>query len=158
MKSKLLRKSAEAAQGIVVDALIAHSAGMSPASQSKQCLNFLDVFEKETNHEVVISLDIREEWDRHKSKYSSRWLTSMQNAGRLRRIQFRKDKTLWGAFNEAELTAPAYADLHKDLLLVEAAINADKRVSSLDGVKKHFAKCVACNPAIGDVAWVNPTV
>ena len=82
----------------------------------------------------------------------------MHSSRRVIHIETNKDRELWAAFGDAPLSSSAYANLHKDLLLIEAASQTDRRVTSNDEIVRCiFRTCVEIRQEFGEIAWVNPT-
>ena len=61
---------------LVIDADVARSAGETKHPVSSACRQFLDAV-TECRHRVVMTPEIQEEWRRHASRYTYRWLRRM---------------------------------------------------------------------------------
>ncbi len=157
MKSKQQRTAEKAAKEIVVDASIGRSAGRTDHPVSKACRDFLIAFQEETAHIVAMSPQTRAEWDRHRSRLSAAWLGAMVRARRANFLDIKQDKELWKAFGDTDLPAAQYAAFHKDLHLIETAMQTQQRVASCDDtVRAICPKCLDIKEEIGEIAWVNP--
>lgn len=145
---------------LVIDACVARASGGETATDlmSKQCRDFLRAV-LNISHRVVLSPDIRAEWNRHQSKFARLWLVTMQRKGKIVRVSVDTN-------NELRLGMEVYAEdnglnvreIVKDLHLVEAALETDEVIVSYEGyARKHFADAAKEEvPKIGRVTWVSP--
>ncbi|WP_428565581.1 MAG: hypothetical protein ACP59X_04690 [Solidesulfovibrio sp. DCME] len=157
MKSKQQRTAEKTAKEIVVDASVGRSAGRTDHPVSKACREFLETFLENTQHIVAVSSHTKDEWLRHQSHLSARWLVAMFSRRRARMVHVTQDKGLWSAFGDSNLSPKAFSNLHKDLHLIETALQAQRRVASSDDtVRAICPKCVDIRKEIGEIAWVNP--
>ena len=80
----------------------------------------------------------------------------MERRGKVRRILTSSD--LVDAVFEVSLEDGVKVAVLKDAHLVQAAIQTDQRISSLDDkARNHFANLVAAIQPLGSILWVNPT-
>lgn len=141
-------------RAMVIDASVARaSGGLTGNSYSQAALEILTRV-LEGRYPVLMSARIRDEWNRHQSRFARQWRTSMmarrlisvdeppQNEG-LRRIL---------AANEEGIRELRVA---KDLHLVEGAIYGGGVLITLDNQLR--ADLAALNPnAHNQIRWVNP--
>ena len=116
---------------VVVDASVARAAGdatttSTVSSMSRSCLQAM----LDADLALVTSEEILDEWRRHRSRYSGRWLKSMFARKRVQKVQPPQHARLRRAC--AALSPLRRADAEKDLHLVEAALGVDQRIISLD--------------------------
>ncbi|MDE0085234.1 MAG: hypothetical protein OXU23_05945 [Candidatus Poribacteria bacterium] len=109
------------------------------------------------NYRVVLTKEINDEWKRHRSGFALEWRTSMDARRRVDRIDppeydELQDKVTNTADNENEIEV-----MQKDLHLLEAAIETDKTIISLDEtVRELFARATQQVGEIRGIIWVNP--
>jgi predicted nucleic acid-binding protein len=141
---------------IVVDASIARSAGMTQHPVSRSCREFLESFLR-ICHRVVMTSEVREEWKKHRSRFSTSWLASMTARRKVEVCNPNIDPVMADKLKQARLTEKKEAAIQKDAHLLEAALATDSAVASLDeevrsllsGVSKHWGR-------IKPIVWVNP--
>jgi hypothetical protein len=189
---------AEASKCLVVDANIARSAGNADAldATSKTCRAFL-IGVRDTDHRIVSSEAIRDEWHKHQSNFARTLLVSMVARKKVcwvkapandelrgsvqslsqsereeilrkqRRIQEEMKKLYDEETAKQRAESRVEAELNKcqnkcdamlkDMHLIEAAIEADKIVISMDEiVRTHFQEIADMIGIIKQIAWVNP--
>jgi hypothetical protein len=145
---------------LVIDASIAQAAGGMDAVElgSKQCRDFLT---KVLNvcHRLVMTPDISEEWNKHQSGFARRWRTSMHARRKVVRADIVNNDALCARIealmsNDSDRTA-----VWKDMCLIEAALAADKIVTSRDEtVRNLFADAAQHIWELREIVWVNPTI
>lgn len=139
-----------------MDADVVHSAGESEHPISSACRRFLETV-LDVGHHVVMTDAILEEWRRHMSKYSRRWRRQMYGRRLVIQIEVNEDETLRGRI-DAAVHGDQRAIVAKDVHLIEAAIVADRLVTSNDekarGVFKDASDRVV---DLQQIVWVNPT-
>jgi hypothetical protein len=143
---------------LVIDASVARAAGGEDATYpiSVYCRDFLEAV-LNICHRVVMTPDIRDEWNKHQSKSARIWLRRMVAKKKLCPCDIAVDDDLW-----CQVEAIAESDkerdiMVKDLRLVEAAIATDRTVVSLDNkVRNCFAKAAVQVDELKDIIWVNP--
>ena len=153
MKPKLSKR-------LVIDASVARAAGGDDATYptSVHCRDFLQAV-LENSHRVVMTRDIREEWDKHQSKPTRRWLRLMVAKKKLVPLpDMPANNELWDVCDRLAETDRQRQDMFKDLRLLEAALVADKIVISLDDntARRFFRRAAQELEAIADIVWVNP--
>ncbi|MCP4362973.1 MAG: hypothetical protein GY796_33630 [Chloroflexi bacterium] len=144
---------------LVIDASVARAAGEESATHlvSKQCRDFLKAV-LDICHHIIFTPDISEEWKKHKSNFSHRWLSSMYARKKVFRLQEVGIDLSATAQDGANNSTQEMAML-KDICLLEAALSSDFIVVSLDDtVKVLFSELAAQTTEIKEVMWINPTV
>lgn len=141
---------------LVIDADVLQSAGESEHPVSSACRSYLMTV-LSVGHHIVMTEAIQEEWRRHRSTYSRKWLTQMWGRKRIYRVEGERDVTLR---EQAERVLPddQREDVVHDIHLIEAAIATDRLVSSRDETARRVFK-IASNDirVIVEIVWVNPT-
>jgi hypothetical protein len=145
---------------LVVDASVAGAAGgkTATAPTSKLCRDFLLTLQQKTDCCVAMPGQLRDEWERHRSLFARTWLTAMASR---RRVDFGdvplKNKMRRAIVRVAATKPAEVAALEKDFHLIEAALDNDRTVVSLDEtVRKLFKAAAQSVAAIKKVVWVNP--
>lgn len=153
---------------IVVDASVARAAGESGKPQPEACRQSLLAI---LNHgyRLAMSAPLRAEWMKPRSDnalpyaslFALRWLTQMQSAGRVEEITLAENSALrqrcLQALQEDRQTVTSVEAVSKDLHLVETALQADRRVLSLDiRIVHHLEKLQEIAAEICSVMWVHP--
>lgn len=144
-------------KGVIVDADVARSAGVTEHPVSKSSRDTLMALKDSPNFHLVFCPKLREEWKAHKSRFSSAWLTSMY------------------AKKKVKLTAPPsiiepYIHIHagsekninialKDKHLVDSALNGDSVIISNDAAARAVFALVSKEfSPLGCVFWVAPNI
>ncbi len=143
---------------LVIDASVARAAGGKDATdpRSVYCRDFLKAV-LDLSHRVVMTRDIRVEWDKHQSRYACIWRRQMVAKNKLCPCHIEVDNNLWRQVEAIAESDPEREVMLKDLRLVEAAIATDRTVISLDDkVRKCFAKVAVDLDPLKDIIWVNP--
>ena len=143
---------------LVIDASVARAAGRKDATdpRSVSCRDFLEAV-LDLSHRVVMTPDIRDEWNKHQSRSARIWLRRMVAKKKLCLCDIVVDNNLW-----CQVEARAESDqerevMLKDLRLLEAAIATDRTVISLDDtVRQCFAKVAVDVDLLKNIIWVNP--
>ena len=144
---------------LVVNASVARAAGGkgATASVSVNCTEFLETFQEESPHHVVMTPELSEEWNKHQSNFSARWLKSMIARKRFIYVNPPQNSTL---SDKIEMTASRERDieaLQKDFHLLQAALATDQTVISLDQtIRGLFKRASQQVGEIQDIIWVNP--
>lgn len=145
-------------RGIVIDASIARGAGESEHAVSSRWRIFLEEV-RTVCHHIVISSDGLAEWNRNRSRFARAWWRSMRARRKVNRMEIKmdidlRDKVCAAARNQQELDG-----MLKDIHLVEAALQANAPVASLDEntARKPFRSACRTVRRLRRVVWVNPT-
>lgn len=152
---------------LVIDASVARAVGTSNAPDSTRCREFLEAIRTTNSLKCVFTPELREEWGRHASLYSTKWRAAMYSRRRVRDLPTARDDGLRRNLARCALAIAGNAPdqvpgirsaMDKDAHLLEAAIAAQGAISSLDDrVRRHFGVCAQSNHRIRSISWVNPT-
>ena len=152
---------------MVIDASVGCAAGGKGSDHPTpiNCRDFLLAF-RDLGYRLVISSKISEEWKNHSSKFASKWYTSM--FARKRYYHIKAKTGIDHLYNRIERTkikleyrrrshAECVSAMRKDYILIEASINTDKRVISLDEEARFcFGKVSSEIKELKKILWVNP--
>jgi hypothetical protein len=152
--------AAKKSKRLVIDASAARAAGGEDASHpaSKLYRDFL-LAVLTICHQIIITSKIGQEWERHQSRFTRRWLRSMTARKKVNRLESLVAYDLRGQIERSaeQLRSAEREALRKDFLLVEAAIVTDRVVIALDDVA--WALFATVSRSVGElrnIAWVNP--
>lgn len=144
---------------IVIDADIAHSAGMTDHPVSSSCRSFLNQVSL-NGHNPVFCSSLSLEWKNHASGYSKKWLASMVAS---RKMIFIKNPI---ASTKEKLNLIETSDPHKtklvkialkDAHLIDLAKVAGKIVTSCDdNAKNAFCRIEEIADDIKIISWMHP--
>jgi hypothetical protein len=147
---------------LVIDADIARAAserdGIDP--RPKDCREFLEAV-RDTKHRVVRTEAISIEWDKHQSKFTQTWLIDMVKRKQICWIDAPADDQLR---RDIERYAIAISEKRRDAMLkdthlIEAALQADRIVISMDKKIRHYFGQVAHQiQPLALIVWVNPCI
>lgn len=143
---------------LVIDASIARSAGGEDATYSISiyCRDFLETV-LDICHRVVMTPDIRDEWNKHQSKSARIWLRRMVAKKKLYPCEIVVDDGLWSQVEAVTENDKDRGAMIKDIRLIEAALATDKIVISLDEtVRQLFKKASDRVDELKEIVWVNP--
>jgi hypothetical protein len=135
----------------------------SPQGRCRRCLRAV----QDNRYGIYFHPQTWEEWGRHRSEYSRQWLQGMYSRKRLRVkneeeisasvLSVRLQKLIGKKIGYEILSEAVYTIMLKDCHLVEAALDADRVVISLDDrVRFHFKAVSEIVTEIGPIVWVNP--
>lgn len=166
---------------LVIDTTVAGAAGRhSDFPSSKHCRDFLNAT-LQICHHVVMTPDLREEWNRHQTAFVSEWRQTMIAKKKFHFVrpggnELLRDNLEKAATNSLAVKAGMISHLSlsqlkaddpnagakeamlKDFRLLEAAIATDRIVISLDNkVCNFFAAASEQTGEIRDIIWVDPT-
>jgi hypothetical protein len=151
--------AAKISKRLVIDASIARSSGGKEATYptSVHCRDFLQAILDICNR-VVMTPDIREEWNKHQSNFARTWLRTMVAKKKVEyRADIAADEELWNTIKSITASEKNCEAMLKDFRLIEAALATDKTVISLDDtVRKLFDKAAVQVGELRNVVWVNP--
>ena len=151
-------RAANVSQRLVIDASVARSAGPETATfpRSKRCRDLLKTT-LAVCHRVVITPAIRDEWNRHQSRFAKEWRTAMVARKKLLFINVPEDLDLRGRIEAVAGKDRDQEAMLKDVHLVEAAHATDRTVISLDDtVRDLFAEVSRKIRDLRTIVWVNP--
>lgn len=156
MRAKAAR--AKMSRRIVVDASVARSAGGEDAvfPLSKQCRDFLRTM-LVVCHRVVLTPAVREEWNKHESRFARHWRVAMMARKKLLLDEPGQNVSFREALEAAGPTPRGCDAMLKDAHLIEAAAATDRLVASLDDTVRALFNGVATRVRLlRTVVWVNP--
>jgi predicted nucleic acid-binding protein len=142
---------------LVIDASIATAAGRTDHPVSKAYRDFLEGV-RTICHRVVMTREISAEWNRHQSIFAASWRSSMFARRKVAQPEVGPNEMLRTSIQNSGLTEKECAAALKDAHLVEAALESDFRVVSLDETARAVFRKAA--PRVGPlrpVLWANPT-
>lgn len=100
---------------------------------------------------------IRDEWNTHQSNFARQWRASMVARKKMNLVCLEESEDLRQKINSIEISQASKTAMLKDCHLIEAAIETDQRIISLDdAVRKLFSVASHNVEEIKDVLWVNP--
>lgn len=143
---------------LVIDASIARSASgpsaLDPiATHCGDCLTAV----LEICHHVILTPEIREEWDRHQSNFTAQWRSSMIARKKVHLKNVAPDATLRERLNTLPIRDKDKQAILKDARLVEAALAADQTILSRDdSVRDLLAQVSFRITSLKAIVWVNP--
>lgn len=141
---------------LVIDADIAHSAGVSTVGASQACSKFLTAVQ-DHGHLLALTDQLLAEWQRHQSRFATTWLRDMSAADRVVVLDVTKGETFRSRIAEAAPETSVAAIMLKDCHLIEAARAAERRIISMDErVCGHFRRAAGKVQELRRVCWVNP--
>jgi hypothetical protein len=140
---------------LVVDTSVARSAGEAEHPVSSFCRKVL-VSIRDICHRVIMTEAIREEWYRHESRFTRKWLVSMHAR---RKVHSCKGMELSHLDDACKgLSAGEQDALRKDICLVEAACTGDGIIITRDdAVVAIWEKCKDRFRLSKTIRWINPT-
>lgn len=134
---------------LVIDTCIAKSAGKTEHPVSSSCRKVLITI-LVACHRLVFTKKIAEEWNKHKSIYTTTWLNSMNSKKKVEWIEpskkNQKVKDLHNKINNSNIEGGDRKALDKDLFLVIAAMNTDKIIISNDNELNNILKEIKIIP------------
>lgn len=144
---------------LVIDASVGRSSGGPKSSHptAKATRDFLSAMLRETCHKVVMTPAIREEWNKHQSRFAKIWRSSMVARKRLRALDQNEREDLRLKIQANNASIKEIAAMLKDVHLIEAALTTDSRIISSDTTARNFfAKASSSIPELRPILWVNP--
>jgi hypothetical protein len=145
---------------LVIDADIARAAGSLESNHPRGslCRDFL-LRVRGICHRMAWTDAIRNEWEKHRSKFATEWLASMTRLNKLRRIDAQEAAETRDEISESCPDKAIIAKVLKDFHLIEAALATDSRVASLDETARgHFSRLSAGAESLQNIVWINPTI
>jgi len=137
---------------LVVDASVVHAAGETAHPVSSSCRDCLETI-RHVCHRVAVTARMRDEWNRHMSRFSRKWLRSM--AARRKPLQ-----SIAGIGVDIRLDGLSTKEreaILKDRCLLEAAAASDHVIVTLDdALRQALAKTRQGARLAASIRWVNP--
>lgn len=152
-------------KNLVIDASVARSAGGEEATYptSINCREFLKTV-LEYGHNIVMTSEIKQEWDRHQSKFANIWKRKMIAKKQWFYVKELGDRQELWTIIESTIEAEIDNEYHnkrealfKDFHLLEAALETDRTIVALDDrVRKLFANVSEQAREMREIVWMNP--
>ena len=143
---------------LVIDTDVVRSSGDEDATDPRaiNCRDFLKGVMTQ-NHRIVMTRKISDEWKRHQSRFALEWRASMDARRRVDRIDPPEYDELQDKVTNTTDDEDDIEVMQKDFHLLQAALETDKTVISLDQtVRELFARASQRVGEIQDIIWVNP--
>jgi len=141
---------------LVIDACVARAAGETDHPVSSSCRKFLDTV-LTICHRLVMTDAIRDEWDRHQSRYARMWRAAMTARRKVDRLDADPADNTAERINAIPMSGRKRKAVLKDRHLVEAALRTDGIIASLDDEALGILREILPPwRAIRRVVWVNP--
>ena len=144
---------------LVIDTDIASSAGgeNAQALRSKQCRDVLMAV-RDASHKVVVTELISEEWRKHQSNFTRTWLRSMYAKRKICQVDVPMNDELRYKVEQSVVEDKKRDAMLKDVHLIEAALETDKTIISMDEtVRLYFCDVLQKITALKHIVWVNPS-
>ncbi len=139
---------------LVIDASVLRSAGTSEHSVSRACRACLEGV-REICHRVILTPALSDEWKRHRSGFSAKWMASMTAKKKIVRA---KPARRMEPIDTQELTSREIRALGKDVHLLEAALAADRVIVTCDAeLQDILAKTRRGARLLRKLRWIDPT-
>lgn len=143
---------------LVIDASIARASGPPHGTHpcSRICREVLKAV-LSVCHRIVLTRHIRDEWMTHQSAFARDWFVEMQAR---RKVVLKGD----GVQDDLRHSVIAVSGsekkrraMLKDIILIEAAYQADRTVLSLDDyVRRCYGSCAEQVALLREIIWLNP--
>jgi len=145
-------------QRVVIDASVAAASGDTGATHpvSKLCRDLLSEVLR-ICHKMVWTSAIREEWDRHQSRFARTFRTQMFARRKVAVVDDVDDPALLKKIEKTATSGNKVQQIRDDFHLLRAARAADGIVLSLDEEARGLFREAAKNVGeVRDIAWINP--
>ncbi|MCY7406535.1 MAG: hypothetical protein LH631_03915 [Alkalinema sp. CAN_BIN05] len=144
---------------LVVDTSVAAASGHKQTKsppKSECCHNFLMAVE-ECGHSIVMNKEILAEWKEHETTFTRKWRLQMTRSNKVIVSKFR-DITLQESILMMAVGDKQHHEMMKDICLLQAALETDRRIVSLDEntARKYFTQAAKTIPKLQEIVWVNP--
>lgn len=109
-------------------------------------------------HRAALSDELAAEWDNHQSPFFMTWRIQMKNLGKIVDIASKPDhQGLRDKILATASTAKKQTEMQKDIHLVEAALESDRIIASLEqNSRALFHQAADTVPELRQVMWINP--
>jgi hypothetical protein len=151
----------KASKCLVIDTDIARAAGGGNTQRepSKSCRIFMITLLDHTEHKVVLTRALQEEWNKHQSIATLAWRRTMIAQKRMCLIFAPADPQLRQKVEQCANSENKRKAMLKDFHLVEAARQADQIVISMDEtVRGCFREITHIVRPLAVIVWVNPSI
>lgn len=152
--------SKKKSKSIVIDTCIARSAGGPEATNkiSESCRDFLTAV-LNISYKAVFTRDIQAEWRKHQSNFARGWFVKMIARKKVETYNIEEDHSFLDRINSSSLIEEHKLAAIKDLILIRAALKADKIIASYDDrARGHYRALSEDMVEIRKICWVNPTI
>ena len=144
---------------LVIDASILRAAGSEGATHPVSTYSrklLLDILE--ICHRGSLSISIKEEWATHQSRFSRAWQVQMYSRRKIGNPSGRDCAHLKEAIKScAGVSEKQREAAVKDFLLIEAALNGDKIIFSIDKrAREVYCELSKTIRDFADIFWLNP--
>lgn len=143
---------------LIIDASIARASSGEHAVHptSMRCRDCLMEISNH-GHRMVMTPELRAEWDRHQSNFALQWRTSMQRRGRVVSVEATLEEGLRGRIEATAETEQQCEAIVKDLHLVAAARLPDRTILSLDEIMRRLLHRASRQVReLRPIVWANP--
>ena len=144
---------------LVIDTDVVKASGGETATHptSKNCRDFLMTV-RTLNYRVVMSVEIRKEWNEHASNFAIRWWGAMERRKKVCDIDNPpRDKNLRTKISSTARSKKQIEAMEKDFHLLNAALATDQTIISREKrIRKLFARASKQVGEIQGIIWVNP--
>jgi predicted nucleic acid-binding protein len=134
---------------LVIDASIAMAAGRTMHPTSSACRAFLEEVRK-ICHRTVLTPALAKEWKKHQSGFAAEWIIEMRSRRKVVDVALPENQMVRDQ-QAVKARGKISKAVAKDLHLVEAALETDKAVVSLDEKARHDL----LTEATAKITWVN---
>ena len=135
---------------LVIDASVAAAAGQTLHPTSRRSREFLGAVLK-ICHRAVMSPHLIHEWELHESQFSATWRAEMRSKRKVVDVPGSRNSEVRTQLAAEALSPTLRRAAEKDLHLVEAAIETDRIVVSLDEGARELLRM----DATAKIIWVN---
>lgn len=143
--------------GLVIDACVLKSASMAGKPLPSACRT---VLEEVKSSSIIVSACpvLLQEWRKHRSGYSVKWMVSMYSRRLVKKVDKFSGKALSIDSAISKLDDPGKSVAAKDSHLLKLAIDGDMRVVSSEVACRDFFSVASehCKE-IGSVVWIDPS-
>lgn len=141
-------------KNFIIDADIAHSAGLSIKPISKQSREVLQTI-LDSKHKVLFCKELRQEWKKHSSLFSAKWLSSM-TARKLvcyvTPVEQTEEK-----IESSELTDKQIAAALKDKHIINIALSVESLIASNDTTARKIYHLISLKHRnLRNLVWACP--
>jgi hypothetical protein len=138
---------------IVIDACVASSAGeTSEDPTSRCCREFLEEV-LQICHRMVLTSELRREWNDHCSPFALRWWATMESRRMVERVEEKRD--IRPDISSSARSSSTRKAMLKDAHLIGAAMATDNVIASRDDrAHTQFSEIASKVKGLGKVAWV----
>jgi len=137
---------------LVVDTDVIRAAGKTDHPVSRASREILSAILK-ICHQVTYTESLREEWNEHQSRFSSRWRTAM--AARQKPIKIGKEVPV--ALPRDDLSEKNRRVIEKDRHILQAALAADKIIVTLEKeLRDALSSTQKTRKVMDSIKWVHP--